>query len=121
DLDEPMRKFNRTIASSIADTFGGDEGAVLKKIESGDFGLSEPASANSSGAAASSEGGDVLSRLVRIETEQVAGRDVKSPAATRIVSGFAIQFLLFALSSSAAALFYERDRGIFHRILAGPV
>jgi ABC-2 type transport system permease protein len=28
---------------------------------------------------------------------------------------------LFALSGAATALFYERDHGIFHRILAGPV
>lgn len=67
-------------------------------------------------------GGDsLLDRLIRIESVQVAGQDVKSPAATRIVGGWAMQFLLFSLSAAAAALFYERDRGIFHRILAGPV
>src|SRR5688572_25900600 len=57
----------------------------------------------------------------RVESIQVAGQDVKSPAATRIVGGWAMQFLLFALSAAATALSYERDHGIFHRILAGPV
>jgi ABC-2 type transport system permease protein len=115
-----MDEFNRSLAANIAQIFGGDADQLQKRIEQGDFGLD----ANTTTAASSTSGTsgqDVLSRLVRIETEQVSGRDVKSPAATRIVSGFAIQFLLFALSSSAAALFYERDRGIFHRILAGPV
>jgi ABC-2 type transport system permease protein len=79
------------------------------------------ASTDSAASKAPAASDDLLSRLVKIETHQVSGKDVKSPAATHIVGGFAIQFLLFALSSSAAALFYERDRGIFQRILAGPV
>ena len=32
----------------------------------------------------------------------MAGQDVKSPAATRIVGGWAMQFLLFALSLASA-------------------
>jgi ABC-2 type transport system permease protein len=43
------------------------------------------------------------------------------PAATRIVGGWAMQFLLFALSASAGALFYEKDQGLFQRILSAPV
>ncbi len=39
----------------------------------------------------------MLSRLVKIDSEQVVGKDVKSPAATRIVGGYAVMFLLFAL------------------------
>ena len=115
-----MDGFNRSLAENIAQTFGGDPDALRKRIEQGDFGLTTDAAAGPSNTAGTA-GQDLLSKLVRIDTEQVAGSDVKSPVATRLVSGFAIQFLLFALSSSAAALFYERDRGIFHRILAGPV
>src|SRR5690606_2157616 len=65
--------------------------------------------------------GSLFAQVLRIESVQVAGQDVKSPAATRIVGGWAVQFLLFSLSAAATALFYERDHGIFHRILAGPV
>jgi ABC-2 type transport system permease protein len=63
----------------------------------------------------------VFSQLVRIDTEQVVGAKVKNPAATSLVGGWAIQFLLFAVSASAASLFRERDAGIFQRILAAPV
>lgn len=115
-----MDSFNKTLADNIARTFGGDADAILQDISSGHFNLPET-SPPGTAPGASSVNNDLLSQIVRIDTEQVAGKDVKSPAATRIVSGFAIQFLLFALSSSAAALFYERDRGIFQRILAGPV
>ena len=64
---------------------------------------------------------DVFSQLVRIDTEQVVGAKVENPAATSLVGGWAIQFLLFAVSASAASLFRERDAGIFQRILAAPV
>ena len=112
--------FNRSLAETIAKTFGGDVHEVQQQIQQGNFGVGANAG-SPAGATTAGGSSDLLSQLVRIETEQVAGQDVKSPAATRIVGGFAVQFLLFALSSSAAALFYERDRGIFQRILAGPV
>jgi ABC-2 type transport system permease protein len=115
-----LTAFNQATAANIANAFGGDPAEIQKQIESGDFGISR-LTARSARTNQTSGSADALSQLVRIETEQVAGHDVKSPAATRLVGGFAMQFLLFALSASAAALFYERDRGIFHRILAGPV
>ena len=64
---------------------------------------------------------DLFSQLVRIESEQVVGKDVKSPAATRVIGGQAMMFLLFALSGSAAAFFEEKNTGIFQRLLAAPV
>ena len=76
----------------------------------------EPAKAPTSPAPA-----DIFSRLVRIETEQVVGAKVKSPMATALVGGWAIQFLLFALTASATSMFRERDAGIFQRLLAAPV
>jgi ABC-2 type transport system permease protein len=110
---DAMKGFNRTLAEAVATTFGTNPDEVVSAIEQGTLDI---------GTLGGSTGAnDFLAQIVQIETEQVIGQDVKSPAATRIVSGFAIQFLLFALSSSAAALFYERDRGIFQRILAGPV
>jgi ABC-2 type transport system permease protein len=39
----------------------------------------------------------------------------------QLIGGWAVQFLLFALVSSATALFYEKDHGVFQRILSGPV
>ena len=112
---ERMGDFNQAVADNVARTFGGDPVQIRKNMEQGDF-MSGPA-----GEGGGVGGNTLFSQMIRIESVQVAGQDVKSPAATRIVGGWAMQFLLFALSAAATALFYERDQGIFHRILAGPV
>lgn len=112
---ERMGDFNQAVADNVARTFGGDPVQIRKNMEQGDF-MSGPA-----GEGGGAGGNTLFSQMIRIESVQVAGQDVKSPAATRIVGGWAMQFLLFALSAAATALFYERDQGIFHRILAGPV
>jgi ABC-2 type transport system permease protein len=115
---ERQAAFNQALADNIAKNFGADPADVLKDIESGNFGLG----AINRGTGKTDESGDsLLAQVIRVESIQVTGQDVKSPAATRIVGGWAMQFLLFALSGAATALFYERDHGIFHRILAGPV
>ena len=116
--DTRLETFNTAIASAVSGAFGGDKDAIQRHIEAGDFGLSTlttPSSANPSADA------DAFSRIVKIDTEQVVGANVKSPGATRIVGGWAMQFLLFALSASATGLFRERDAGIFQRLLAAPV
>lgn len=118
--NERMHQFNQSMAQNVARTFGGDPEKIVDQIEKGDFvgNLDAAGKAKEDDGTASS---DMLSKVIRIETIQVAGKDIKAPAATRIVGGWAMQFLLFALSAAATALFYERDHGIFHRILAGPV
>jgi ABC-2 type transport system permease protein len=115
---ENLSRFNQATADNIARSFGGNADVILKQIEQGDFGLGGLTGAAPGGAGS---GGSAFERVIRLEAVQVAGQDVKSPAATRIVGGWAMQFLLFALSAAATALFYERDHGIFHRIMAGPV
>ena len=64
---------------------------------------------------------DVMGKLVRIQHEPVVGEEVKAPAAARIVGGWAVMFLLFALSAFATSIFEEKRTGIFQRLLAGPV
>jgi ABC-2 type transport system permease protein len=114
---EGMNRFNLDVAGDIARAFGGDATEIRRRIDEGDFGFDW----FKGGARDDGAGSDPLGQLIRVENVQVTGKDVKSPAATRIVGGWAMQFLLFALSGAATALFYERDHGIFHRILAGPV
>lgn len=114
---ERQEVFNRGLAENLARAFGGNVDDILKDIESGNFGFGQ----SGSGANGAAAGESLINQAVRIESVQVTGQDVKSPAATRIVGGWAMQFLLFALSGAASALFYERDHGIFQRILAGPV
>lgn len=112
-----LERFNRATAENIARSFGGNADEIAKKIRQGDFGLGGLLG----GSSGIGSGESFMAQVIRVESVQVAGQDVKSPAATRIVGGWAMQFLLFALSGAATALFYERDHGIFHRILAGPV
>ncbi len=121
---ERYRLFNGAIAGAVSKAFGGDKEQIQRAIEAGDFGFGAPSKSGGPAAAttdANRSSPDFLSRLIRIETEQVVGAEVKSPFATSIVGGWAMQFLLFAVSASAAALFRERDAGLFQRILAAPV
>ena len=122
--DERFRQFNSAIAGALSGAFGGDKEEILRSIEAGDFGIGAATGSSAtvpSPGASGSPSADVISRLIRIETEQVVGSNVKSPFATSIVGGWAMQFLLFAVSASAASLFRERDAGIFQRVLAAPV
>ena len=114
-----LETFNRAIATAIALAFGGDEAEIRDMITKGDFGFSALGSAGGTGNQSSAN--DLFSNLVRIENEQVVGRNVKSPAATRVVGGWAIMFLMFALNSAATSLFEEKKSGMFQRLLAAPV
>ncbi len=110
-----LEKFNRSMAENVARNFGGDPERIFSDIQKGQWNL---------GSSVGSAGGgttDFFSRVVRIEQEQVIGKEVKSPMATRSVGGWAMQFLLFALTASAASLFYEKQQGLFQRLLSSPV
>ena len=113
-----LETFNGAIADAVARAFGGDPAEIRDAIARGDFGTSALGAQN---AAPGSATNDVFSRVVRIETEQVVGRDVKSPAATRVVGGWAVMFLMFALNGAATSLFEEKKSGMFQRLLAAPV
>ncbi|MFI5336269.1 MAG: ABC transporter permease [Opitutales bacterium] len=118
-----LQEFNGTIAGAVSKSFGGDPEEIRKRMERGDFGLGRTVggqAATGAGNNASPAGG-ALSQLVKIDREQVVGRDVKSPDATRIVGGWAMMFLLFALSNGAAAFFDEKNSGLFQRLLSAPV
>jgi len=117
---EQFSAFNDTIASAVAKTFGGDAGKIRARMDSGDFGLGELLRDEGQSADGAGASPDFFSQIVRIENEQVIGKDVRAAGATRVIGGFAVQFLLFAVSASAAALFYEKDRGLFQRLLATP-
>ncbi len=121
---EKIDRFNQTLADNIARNFGGDSATILHKIQQGDFGLSgigQSKTATASGASSTTDEGGILSKLLKIDSEQVVGKDVKSPAATRIVGGYAVMFLLFALSNASAAFFDEKNTGVFQRVLSAPV
>jgi ABC-2 type transport system permease protein len=119
--DARYEGFNSSVASSIARNFGGNEADIKARMESGHFGFADKGVGASPSGASATGGDDALSRIVKIENVQVAGKDVKAPDATILVGGWAMQFLLFSLTASATALFREKDAGIFQRVLSGPV
>lgn len=120
--DQRFTAFNRGLAGTITGAFGGDPEKLQKSIAEGDFfGLASPGGSND--AAKSTDGGsaDMLSRILKLENEQIVGANVRSPAATRVVGGWAIMFLMFALNGAATSLFEEKKSGLFQRVLSGPV
>lgn len=130
--EQKLAAFNRAIATTAASSFGGNADEIFKRMEQGAFSfdsLASPKPAAAAGAggktesttAQKSEGANLLSQLVRIKNEQIVGKEVKNPEATRVVGGYAVMFLLFALTSSSAAFFDEKRSGIFQRLLAAPV
>lgn len=116
--DKRQDQFNGSIADAVAKAYGGDPAKIKQDMEKGDFGLGELVGGSS--AAGGSGGEDFFSKLVKIDTEQVVGKEVKSPMATRSVGGWAMQFLLFALTASANSLFYEKEQGLLQRLLSTP-
>lgn len=121
-----LDRFNGGLASAIGGAFGGDPDKIKQRIASGDFlfGNAAPAPAGPGGGATPAKKSgvaDFFSQLVKIDKEQVVGKDVKSPEATRVIGGQAMMFLLFALSGGSAAFFDEKNTGIFQRLLSAPV
>ena len=108
---EALENFNRSLADNIAQWFGGDPQQIYDNIKSGNLNVG-------SGEAGGTE--SLFQSLIKIESEQIGG-NVKSPMATRNVGGWAVMFLLFALSSSATSLFDEKKAGLFQRLLSAPV
>lgn len=121
---EPAKRFYRNIAQAIAQSFGANPDEVYEDMMKGDLLDSSPSPTSGGGAnnAANDRiSGDFLARIVKIESEQLAGQKVKNAAATRSVGGWAVMFLLFSVSGAATSLFDEKKAGLFHRLLAAPV
>lgn len=113
-----LDRFDRRMAQAVASAFGGDEQQIYAHIRDGAMGWTAPAEAGAGGAGGTS---DFMSRILKIDTVKVAGKGLsdRTATATQLVGGWAIQFLLFAVAASAVSLFYEKDHGIFQRLLAG--
>ncbi len=114
--------FNRRLADNIAATYGGNADEIFQRLQNGHFGVAEKEAGTPAGTtrAPAADFSSQMGKFVHIDQEQVVGKDTKSPQATQMVGGWAMQFLLFAVTASAAALFNEKERGVFQRILSGP-
>jgi ABC-2 type transport system permease protein len=141
--DDRVKRFNHEIATASATAFGGDATKMEERMNSADFGFGaltkrskpqpdptlrrldntppDPKASSAAAASADKENTDIFSRIVQIDNDQVEGKKVKSPMATRVVGGWAIMFLLFSISRASASFFDEKNTGIFQRILSAPV
>lgn len=130
---EKMSRFNERTADLVSETFQLDRDEVLKAMKQGDyfpgFGTKQHKpndaslrrlDASATKAKEDKQADDVFSKIVRIENEQVFGKKVKNPAAARLVGGYAIMFLLFAVSGASISLFEEKKSGIIMRLLSTP-
>lgn len=119
---EQADTFYTNLAHTVAESFGLDPAAVKADMDAGNLVLGPPSdNAADDTASASPTTANFIDELIQIDNQQLAGANVKSPGATRVVGGWAIMFLLFSVSGASTALFEEKQAGIFHRLLASPV
>lgn len=122
-----MKEFNHSMADLVAKRFGGDAVEIERRMNEGDLGLgafnatTTSSSGSTNGSSSSPSDASFLSRIFKFDTEQLTGKNLSNPMGARLVGGYAIMFLLFAVSGSATAMFEEKRTGIFQRILAAPV
>lgn len=120
--EDNREAFNADMAGVISEHFGADPDEILQQMESGGFWGSGTTAGDSDGAGTGADEGDAMNDLMggmfNFEKTQVFGKN-KNPA-SQSVGGWAVMFLLFAMTGAASSLFEERDRGLFQRILAGP-
>lgn len=116
---ENAGKFYDRMATTIGESFGQDPKQVRAAMEQGRFfaALGAPGGGGQGGGG----GAGFIDQLVRFEEEQLTGAQVKNQMATRSVGGWAMMFLMFSVSASAASLFDEKKSGLFLRLLSGPV
>jgi ABC-2 type transport system permease protein len=122
---EQADQFYTNLADTVATSFGLDAAEVKTGMAAGDLFFAADkttvSAVDAKPASKSSGVGNFIDQLIQIDNQQLAGANVKSPGATRVVGGWAIMFLLFSVSGASTALFEEKQAGIFHRLLASPV
>jgi ABC-2 type transport system permease protein len=104
--------FNKGLASIVRKYFKVDTSIFLNP----DRWVDSRADSDTAG-----HGSNFMSNIVRIDKEQVVGEKLKNQWATRSIGGWALTFLLFALTASSSSLFDERKSGVMLRILTSPV
>lgn len=107
--------FNNDIANLIGDYFKIDKDSVFKSIT--EFDITEFNQQDSS----SENEANVISNLIKFDSEQLVGVEKKNPGVTRIVGGWAIMFLLFTLSGISTSIFEEKQEGTLKRIFCMPI
>jgi ABC-2 type transport system permease protein len=113
---EKGSSFNKKLATVISEYFNVDTGKILQQgFYSAENDSTESDSSSGSGTS------NFFKNIVKLDKEQLVGKEVNNPGATRSVGGWAMMFLLFSITASATSLFDERNSGVMLRILSAPV
>ena len=103
--------FNRAIARTVNRYFKLDTGKILSTLsDTGSSVLGNP-----------SRRRDFFKNVLDFQSEQLVGKDLSNPWATRSVGGWAMMFLMFTITAAAASLFEEKQTGVVLRLLASPI
>lgn len=108
-------KFNKELSETIGKFFNTNPDSVLE------FMNAEPDTTTGTAGSGTSGAGNFFSNVIRFEREQVAGKDINNPGATRSVGGWAMMFLLFTISAASLSLLEEQKGGTMVRLLSAPL
>lgn len=110
---EKSNSFNNKIAGVVSQYFNVDTTRVNKwmSFSNSDSVLNDTTSTSTS----------FFNNLLQIDKEQLVGKDINNPGATRSVGGWAIMFLLFSLTGASTSLLDENKSRVILRILSAPV
>jgi len=103
-------KFNNEIAQTVSRYFNIDTSKILNRNLNSE-----------SDTAINTGGNNIFGNIIKVEKEQLVGKEITNPMATRSVGGWAMMFLLFTITGSATSLLDEKKSGVMIRILSAPV
>jgi ABC-2 type transport system permease protein len=119
-----QQQANKYLGKSKANFFNRDMAGVISKyfnIDTSKFLHSNLNDASLYENDSSNEAGKFFSNILQLQKEQLVGKEITNPWAARSVGGWALMFLLFAVTGSATSLFEEKKSGVVLRILTSPV
>ena len=104
--------FNSEMANVIGKYFNIDTSRILGNIKNPAVQIQKDTSTKSF---------NFFDNILNLEKQQLVGKEITNPWATRSVGGWAMMFLLFSITGAASSLFDEKKSGVVLRILSSPV
>jgi ABC-2 type transport system permease protein len=111
--NEKGRSFNKEITGIVGKYFKIDTAKINNWMS--------PGYSDSTSSDTASRKSDFFNNLLRLDKEQLVGKEINNPQATRSVGGWAIMFLLFSLTGASTSLLDENKSRVILRILSAPV
>ena len=116
-----MRKAEDRLGKEKGKSFNSDLAKTVSKYFDVDTSKITNPNLNDSSDSSKSGAGKFFTDMIDINKQQLVGKDIANPMATRSVGGWAIMFLLFTITGSATSLLEEKHSGVMIRILSAPV